>query len=168
MKLMRALPIFALVSALGLTVGCDMPTPMAPAEPIGVQPTWGEGFAQTPGTELGGGVGATGGGTGMGGAPVDTAGKVSPGNTGEWTVTLGKGIYTAMCARCHGAAGEGGAVPGVGLATAFADPKFQAEKTDKQMARVIALGQGGMPSFMKELDKEKLAGVIAYIRTFKK
>jgi mono/diheme cytochrome c family protein len=154
------LPLVSLVAL----VACEMPTPLAPAEPIGTAPTWGEGFAQ-PAQPAGDSA------MGMGQAPVDTAGKVSPGNTGEWSggdVTLGKGIYTAMCARCHGASGEGGAVPGVGLATAFADPKWQAEKTDKQMARVIALGQGGMPSFMRELDKDKLAGVIAYIRTLKK
>ena len=35
-------------------------------------------------------------------------------------------------------------------------------------ARSIALGKGAMPSFMRELDKPKLSGVIAHIRTLKK
>jgi mono/diheme cytochrome c family protein len=35
------------------------------------------------------------------------------------------------------------------------------------MARSIALGKGAMPSFMHDLDRDKLAAVIAYIRTLR-
>jgi mono/diheme cytochrome c family protein len=138
---------------------CEMPTPQAPAEPIGTPPPWGEGFVlpkEQPASALG--------------MPA-TASAPSPGNTGEWTggdPTLGKGVYVALCARCHGDAGEGAMVPGVGMATALSESAFQTRMSDKDMARSIALGKGAMPSFMKDLDKPKLAGVIAYIRTLKK
>ena len=158
------LPGFAAVLALALVLvtgasGCDIPTPMAPAEPIGVAPTWGEGFAtptQAPASMLSTGTGPM---------------TQSPGSTGEWTggdVTLGKGVYTALCARCHGSLGEGGTVPGVGSAPALADAALQTRLSDRDMARSVALGKGAMPAFMSELDKPKLAGVIAYIRTLKK
>ena len=37
----------------------------------------------------------------------------------------------------------------------------------EDMARGIALGKGAMPSFMQDLDRDKLAAVIAHIRTLK-
>lgn len=155
--MLRLLPIAALVVALN---GCEVPTPMSPAEPIGEVPQWGEGFAtptQAPASALG--------------APSTNGSAASPGNTGEWTggdANLGKGVYTALCARCHGDNGEGGTIPGVGQAPALADAAFQSARSDKDMARSIALGKGAMPSFMKDLDRAKLSGVIAYIRTLKK
>lgn len=156
---MRTAPlhIACLAGALAVLAACEIPTPMAPAEPIGVVPTWGEGFAtptQAPNSMLGTNPGQ----------------PQSPGSTGEWAggdATLGKGVYTALCARCHGALGEGGMAPGVGAVPALADAGLQARLSDKEMARVVALGKGAMPSFMAELDKPKLAGVIAYIRTLK-
>ena len=81
---------------------------------------------------------------------------------------LGKGIYTQLCARCHGDAGDGGALPGGVVVPAFSDAKLQDARTDAQLARAIALGKGQMPSFMNELDRDKLAAVIAYVRTLKK
>jgi mono/diheme cytochrome c family protein len=83
-------------------------------------------------------------------------------------VALGKVVWTAMCARCHGDTGEGGMQPGGVKVPALSDPAVQAALTDKQMARSIALGKGAMPSFMRELDKPKLSGVIAHIRSLKK
>ena len=47
------------------------------------------------------------------------------------------------------------------------DATLQARLTDAQMARAISLGKGAMPPFMQELDRDSLAGVIAYIRTLK-
>jgi mono/diheme cytochrome c family protein len=152
---MRLVPLLALFAL----AACEIPTPLAPAEPIGTPPTWGEGFAtptEAPQSALAGGQALPPG--------------QSPGSTGEWgggDATLGKGVYTALCARCHGALGEGGTVPGVGSAPALADASMQ-KLTDREMARSIALGKNAMPAFMAELDKAKLSGVIAYIRTLKK
>jgi mono/diheme cytochrome c family protein len=78
---------------------------------------------------------------------------------------LGKGIYVQLCARCHGDTGAGGALPGGVAVPALNDPALQARLTDAQMARGIALGKGAMPSFMQDLDRDKLAAVIAYIRS---
>ena len=159
---MRAPVVFTLL----LLAGCNVPTPLAPAEPIGEMPKWGDGFAlpkELPGdSKLGPHMGNTD-------LP---AGTKSPGAVGADVFSggdpaLGKAVYTALCTRCHGDNGEGGALPGgAGMATAFADPKWQVGIEDRQIARTVMLGKGAMPSFMKEgLDKPKLAGVVAYIRT---
>ena len=188
---MRVSSLSARVALLGLFVvgagGCDVPTPLAPAEPIGAFPTWGEDFA-TPkeqpqsalgpamgGAPLGGGAtggGATGGGAmGGPGGGTSSAGQAMPGAIKDFSggdAALGKGIYQALCTRCHGAAGEGGALPGNVAVPALADAALQGRLTDAQMARGIALGKGAMPSFMQELDRDKLAAVIAYVRTLKR
>ena len=166
--MLRLSSSLAIVVALALSSGCDVPTPLAPAEPIGEVPTWGDSFAvptEQPASMLGAGLPAPLGNTGL------PAGTASPGDTGEWSggdAVLGKGIWTAMCAQCHGANGEGGQVPGGAKVPALADAAVQSALSDKQMARSIALGKGGMPSFMKDLDKPKLSGVIAHIRSLKK
>lgn len=144
---------------------CDLPTPMAPAEPIGEVPRWGEGFTvprAAPASALGAGDGATT-------APV--GGMAKPGDTGDWSggdANLGKGVYVALCARCHGNLGEGGALPDGKPVSALADAAWQAKVSDKEIARTIVLGKDAMPSFMGELDRAKLSGVVAYIRTLKK
>jgi mono/diheme cytochrome c family protein len=141
--------------------GCDLPTPMAPAEPIGEVPKWGEGFGvpkQAPASALGGSQ-----------DPGEAA--KSPGDTGDWSggdATLGKGVWIAMCARCHGDNGEGGAMPDGKPVLALNDPAWQEKTSDRLIARAIALGKEPMPSFMKELDRAKLQGVVAYIRTLKR
>ena len=167
------------VVVIAVTVGgCDVPTPLAPAEPIGEVPTWGDSFAvptAQPPSLLGGPAtdadapktdGAPLGNTGL------PAGTTSPGDTGDWSggdLALGKAVWTAMCVQCHGQNGEGGQVPGGGAKIpALADAAVQSALSDKQMARSIALGKGAMPSFMRDLDKAKLSGVIAHIRSLKK
>jgi mono/diheme cytochrome c family protein len=154
--------IVAFVSFVFVLAGCDMPTPLAPAEPIGEVPKWGEAFetpTEAPASMLSGSHGA------------GTTTSQSPGETGDWSggdPALGKGVYTAMCARCHGANGEGGALPGGAAVPALNDPAFQQRVSDREMARTVALGKGAMPSFMRDLDRAKLSGVIAHIRTLKR
>ena len=161
-----ALRLSAVVSAL-LLLACEVATPLAPAEPIGTFPTWGEDFntpKEQPASALGMPPPMNADGT-----PSST-GAAMPGELKSFDggdATLGKGIYTTLCARCHGAAGEGGALPGGIAMPTFSDAKWQEGMTDKQMARSIALGKGAMPSFMNDLDRDKLAAVIAYVRTLK-
>jgi mono/diheme cytochrome c family protein len=147
---------------------CDVPTPLAPAEPIGTFPNWGADFA-TPAVQPRSLMGA-----GLGGAPGDApspmAGQAMPGAIKDFSggdPVLGKAIYGQLCARCHGDAGAGGALPGGIAVPALNDPALQGRLTDAQMARGIALGKGAMPSFMQDLDRDKLAAVIAHIRTLK-
>jgi mono/diheme cytochrome c family protein len=156
-----------------LLAACEVPTPMAPAEPIGTFPTWGADFAtptQQPRSLMGAGLGGA-----PSDAPVAAAANGVPSGPMPGAIksfdggdpVLGKGIYQALCLRCHGENGEGGAMPGVGAVPALKDPDWQARFTDAQMARSIALGKGAMPSFMQDLDRDKLAAVIAHIRTLK-
>ncbi len=159
MRMMLHTAGLALAAAVLFAAGCDVPTPLAPATPIGDVPHWGEGFGTKPGAP-----------SMLGGDPAGPMGGMkSPGATGSWSggdPALGKGLYAAMCARCHGANGEGGAVPGGAKATAFNDAKWQAGIEDRLIARTVMLGKGAMPSFMSQgLDKPKLMGIVAYIRT---
>lgn len=158
----------SLLSAVA--IACDVPTPLAPAEPIGEVPRWGEDFAtpaEQPSSMLGAG-GAPGqlGNTGL------PAGTQSPGDTGSWSggdAELGKVVWVSMCATCHGANGEGGAVPGGAKVPALSDPAWQASVEDRQIARTVMIGKGAMPSFMNQgLDKPKLMGVVAYVRKLKR
>ena len=167
--MLRLLSVFLLAASSG----CDIPMPLSPAEPIGEVPTWGDSFAvpaeQAP-SLLGGPATNADAAPGLGNTGLP-AGTQSPGDTGDWAggdVVLGKNIWIAMCAQCHGAEGEGGQVPGGAKVPALADAAVQSLLSDKQMARSIALGKGTMPSFMRDLDKAKLSGVIAHIRSLKK
>ena len=157
--MVRALPLL-LLCLLG---ACEVATPLAPAEPIGAFPTWGEDF-NTPKEQPASALGINTA------ADPSSTGAAMPGalkSFDEGDATLGKGIYTALCVRCHGAGGEGGALPGGIVVPAFNDAKWQDNMTNKQMARSIALGKGAMPSFMNDLDRDKLAAVIAFVRTLK-
>jgi mono/diheme cytochrome c family protein len=161
----RGLGVVVVLAAASLAA-CEVPKPLSPAEPIGEFPTWGADFStprEQP-TSLLGTPGAPAESTSTGGAQMPGAIKSFSGGD----ATQGKGIYLALCARCHGAGGEGGALPGNVVVPAFNDAKFQDSLTDAQMARGIALGKGQMPGFMQDLDRDKLANVIAYIRTLKK
>lgn len=146
--------------------GCDVQSPLAPAEPIGEVPRWGESFndaAQAKGSLVPGNT-----------APANNAGlppgTVKPGETGDWSggdPVLGAQLFGSLCVRCHGATGEGGALAGVGTVPALNDAGWQRKMQDKDIGRAIALGKGAMPSFMRDLDREKLKGLIAHIRTLR-
>jgi mono/diheme cytochrome c family protein len=172
MRVVATALVLPVVVAVGVVSGgCNVPTPLAPAEPIGAFPTWGEGFAtpqQQPRSALGPGLGAP---AGDDGTATSSAGQAMPGAVKDFSggdPVVGKGIYVALCARCHGADGEGGALPGNVVVPALADAALQARLTDAQMARSIALGKNAMPSFRAELDRDKLAAVIAYVRGWRK
>lgn len=165
---MRRLSIAILSCASALLGGCEVPTPLAPAEPIGTFPNWGADFA-TPAEQPRSLMG-----TGLGGAPgeaptgTDTSstGQAMPGAIKSFSggdAVLGKGIWVALCARCHGDTGDGGALPGGIVVPPLKGTKLE----DGPMARSIALGKGAMPGFMNDLDRDKLAAVIAHIRTLK-
>ncbi len=161
--------VLVVVIPVLFAAACEVSTPLAPAEPIGEFPVWGEDF-NTPKEQPASNLAMPGANPHETDNPSST-GAAMPGALKSFSggdVTLGKGIYTTLCARCHGAAGEGGGLPGGVVVPVFADAKVQDALTDSQMARAIALGKGQMPSFMNDLDRDKLAAVIAYIRTLKK
>ena len=83
-------------------------------------------------------------------------------------VPEGKEVYTAKCAPCHGANGEGKAA----IAKMFnvtqaslASKEVQA-KTDDQLKQVILKGQGKMKPVAGVTEKQA-ADVVAFVRTLK-
>jgi mono/diheme cytochrome c family protein len=166
----RVLSSLVLCAHVVVVGGCDVPTPLAPAEPIGELPNWGADFA-TPAQQQPSALGGPMMGGPMSGGATSSTGQAMPGAIKSFSggdVNVGKGVYQALCARCHGAAGEGGALPGNVAVPAVANAAVQDALSDAQMARSIALGKGAMPSFRSELNRDQLAGVIAFIRTLKK
>ena len=80
----------------------------------------------------------------------------------------GKEVYTAKCAACHGANGEGKAaiakmynVPQAPLAS-----KEVQAKTDDQLKQIILKGQGKMKPVAGVTEKQA-ADVVAFLRTLK-
>jgi mono/diheme cytochrome c family protein len=164
---------------------CDLPTPNAPADPIGEAPKWGLDFATQGGTSSTTAMmsGAQTGPTGAPG-PAPAAGTGAPQQGGSLTPNqpnpfageswgggdpkVGQQVWVTMCQRCHGAAGEGGSIPGQGVVPTLADKAWQTRTTDKDIASIIAHGKGAMPSFMSEMNKDQIDGVIAFVRTLAK
>ncbi|MFZ9887256.1 MAG: c-type cytochrome [Myxococcota bacterium] len=173
-------------------VGCDMPTPQSPAEPIGEYPSWGKGFGEEATQPASAGSLLAGGGMAAGNAedqegevPRDTPNAaVSSGGGGsttpnqpspfaneDWSggdIETGRRVFVNQCARCHGVEGKGGMVAGIGMVPTLRDPSWHDRMSDKALASTIAHGKGAMPSFMQLVDGKELRGVIAYVRTLKR
>src|SRR6185369_3880413 len=80
----------------------------------------------------------------------------------------GKEIYTAKCAPCHGANGEGKAAIAKMLNVTqapLASKEVQA-KSDDQLKQVILKGQGKMKPVAGVTEKQA-ADVVAFVRTLK-
>ena len=80
----------------------------------------------------------------------------------------GKDLYTARCAPCHGANGEGKAAIAKMynvVQAPLASKEVQA-KTDVQLQQVILKGQGKMKPVSGVTEKQA-ADVVAYVRTLK-
>jgi mono/diheme cytochrome c family protein len=80
----------------------------------------------------------------------------------------GKELYTAKCANCHGANGEGKAAIAKMLNVtmpALASKETQA-KSDAELKKVIMAGKGKMKPIAGVTDKQA-DDVVAYLRTLK-
>lgn len=77
---------------------------------------------------------------------------------GPGAETFGADLYNVSCARCHGDDLEGGIGPELdaGSNTAVA-------LTDEQIADVIRVGPGAMPSFPR-LTEEQIDSLVVYLR----
>lgn len=75
------------------------------------------------------------------------------------------GLYNRYCIRCHGVDGRGAwDVPGV---PSFADPRWQAHRSDAQIVRVLVEGRGAiMPAFRGTLSLDEDWAMARYLRTF--
>jgi mono/diheme cytochrome c family protein len=74
------------------------------------------------------------------------------------------GLYNRYCIRCHGVDGRGvWDIPGV---PDFTDARWQAARSDGQIARIILEGRGAvMPPFRGALSLEEAWGLARYLRT---
>jgi mono/diheme cytochrome c family protein len=75
------------------------------------------------------------------------------------------GLYNRYCIRCHGVNGRGVEdIPGV---PNFTDVRWQASRSDGQIARIILEGRGAvMPPFRGALSLEEAWAMARYLRTF--
>lgn len=70
----------------------------------------------------------------------------------------GEELIDQVCSRCHGSDLGGGIGPALGPGSNAAT-----NLTDEQIAGVLEVGPGAMPSF-KQLSDEQVAGVVAFLR----
>jgi mono/diheme cytochrome c family protein len=82
--------------------------------------------------------------------------------------TEGKEIYTAKCAPCHGANGEGKAAIAkmYNVTQAPLASKEVQAKSDDQLKQVILKGQGKMKP-VAGITEKQAADVVAFVRTLK-
>ena len=74
-------------------------------------------------------------------------------------------LYNRYCIRCHGVDGRGiWDIPDV---PDFTNPRWQASRSDGQLARATIEGRGAcMPAFRGTLTLEEAWGMARYLRTF--
>lgn len=78
-------------------------------------------------------------------------------------------LFATACARCHGAEGRGGVPsrPGAPAPRDFTDAAWHAGKTDRELARLIARGNGEMPGFSNTLTADQIDGLVGFVRTLR-
>jgi cytochrome c6 len=81
----------------------------------------------------------------------------------------GKAVYEKSCASCHGKDGKGNPAMAKALGEKGLDltTKEAKEKSDEQLLKIIAEGQGKMPA-QKSLSKEEQKQVLGYVRSLAK
>jgi mono/diheme cytochrome c family protein len=70
----------------------------------------------------------------------------------------GEDLFGTSCAHCHGSDLAGGVGPPLGVGS------NAASLTDAQIAGVISVGPGAMPSFAHHLTDEQVESLIDYLR----
>ncbi len=80
----------------------------------------------------------------------------------------GSALYTAKCAKCHGADGRGDTAIGRALdAPDFTDESWKTRHSADEMISVVTKGQKGMPAFSKKLTRRQISSLISYVQSFK-
>lgn len=79
----------------------------------------------------------------------------------------GAELFARECATCHGTKGKGDGPVAAALnpkPANLTDPKFQAARTDDDLARVIADGLNTMPGYGSRLTPEQITDLVKYLR----
>ncbi len=110
--------------------------------------------------------------------PAELLGAVNPVALDEVRAAYFARQFKANCARCHGAAGDGGGDDAAAQAVAptrFTDARAMSARTDGQLFWQIARGGAprcDMPAFgrgsEKSWDDEKIWGMVAFLRRLAK
>jgi len=87
----------------------------------------------------------------------------------ESDVREGEGLYAALCASCHGAAGGGDGPLAATLSVrppALRDLAVQARFSDEELGQLVLHGRPGtpMPGFARTLDAEAARKLVAFLR----
>ncbi len=78
-------------------------------------------------------------------------------------------IYKSDCAKCHGVDGQAKTPKGKQTgATDFTNERWQTSTTDAKGIKVITNGHELMPAFKDKRTTEEIAGLMTYLRGFKK
>ena len=82
--------------------------------------------------------------------------------------TRGREVYTANCARCHGADGMSHTSMGeMTEAPDLTDAAWQSRRSTARMIASVTNGRGEMPAFGRKLSKSQIAAAVAYVRSLK-
>jgi mono/diheme cytochrome c family protein len=81
---------------------------------------------------------------------------------------LGKKVYTAKCAACHGADGKGNAKMAATLKVTIPELSAATGKTDAELLKLLSEGKKPMPSFAKSLGKDETDAVLSYAKALAK
>ena len=76
----------------------------------------------------------------------------------------GAALYKSKCAMCHGA--DGVAKKMAEPSRNLGDPKFQAEVSKEQIAKIAAEGKGKMKGLKEKLTPEQIDAITAHVKTF--
>lgn len=87
----------------------------------------------------------------------------------ELRLAMGKDVYVANCARCHGGDGLGKTKLGeLFEAPDITNSKWQSRRGDRRLTQSVTRGRGQMPAFGGKLTKTEIAATIAYVRSLRK
>ena len=77
-------------------------------------------------------------------------------------------LYEAKCAMCHAKNGSGSTPMGKSMKVPDLRSKEVQEKSDAQLALVIAKGEKMMPQYGSQFSKKQINDLVGYIRTLGK
>ncbi len=107
-------------------------------------------------------------GPGQGGrwsAPCDLAVRPNPVPPSEESVTRGRELYGAHCARCHGEGGGGDGPDSAALPQRPASlVRAGVQQSEGELAWKIATGRNSMPGWGGQFDESQIWDIVNYLR----